>query len=385
MLISITLKNVNAIEESTIDFSKGSYKFMPENVMGEIVNPLAIYGHNGSGKTSVLRAMGQLIDMMLLPPDNIEPFIVNEFALLESVKKRKNQKDLLAGSIGSIELKFKNEDGDEYKYLIATTVAGFICKEELFKNNKMIFKFHFAIGVAYRDEKTLTKVHPSLVPLLRIYASNKLEDKDIMEAYTFISNFTFIDLPYKNTGNYVHSKTFFKKRQLDVLEEKSEEVKKLLIRYKHFPIYGIKKDTSKSPYTASSNRYYACLEDGDFKGEIDFHFLSSGMVNNSLLLSMVLSVPNNSVIFIDELEQALHPTAIQAFLSIVKEKKIQLLFTSHNTNTLQYLRPDQIYFAKWRKGISKYYKLSNIYPNIREVNNIEKMYLSELFEEYMND
>ena len=85
MLISITLTNVNAIEESTIDFSKGSYKFMPENVMGEIVNPLAIYGHNGSGKTSVLRAMGQLIDMMLLPPDNIEPFIVNEFALIPRV------------------------------------------------------------------------------------------------------------------------------------------------------------------------------------------------------------------------------------------------------------------------------------------------------------
>ena len=45
------------------------------------------------------------------------------------------------------------------------------------------------------------------------------------------------------------------------------------------------------------------------------------------------------------------------------------------------LRPDQIFFANWRNGFSNYKKLSDIYPNIREVNNIEKMYLSNVFDE----
>ena len=55
------------------------------------------------------------------------------------------------------------------------------------------------------------------------------------------------------------------------------------------------------------------------------------------------------------------------------------------TNILQYLRPDQIYFAKWNKGYSKLLRLSNIYPNIREVNNIEKMYLASVFDDAINN
>ena len=49
------------------------------------------------------------------------------------------------------------------------------------------------------------------------------------------------------------------------------------------------------------------------------------------------------------------------------------------------MRPDQVYFAKWAKGFSNYYRLSKIYPNIREINNIEKMYLSSTFDEEMKE
>lgn len=45
------------------------------------------------------------------------------------------------------------------------------------------------------------------------------------------------------------------------------------------------------------------------------------------------------------------------------------------------MRPDQIYFANWKNCSSSYSRLSRIYPNIREINNIEKMYLSSLFDE----
>ena len=105
------------------------------------------------------------------------------------------------------------------------------------------------------------------------------------------------------------------------------------------------------------------------------------MFKNSLLLSTVLSMPKNGVLIVDELENALHPVAILDFLNIIKEKNIQLIFSSHNTFILQHLRPDQIFFAYWKHGFSKYSKLSDIYPNIRQVNNIEKMYLSNLFDE----
>ena len=69
------------------------------------------------------------------------------------------------------------------------------------------------------------------------------------------------------------------------------------------------------------------------------------MFKNSLLLSTVLSMPKNGVLIVDELENALHPVAILDFLNIIKEKNIQLIFSSHNTFILQHLRPDQIFFA----------------------------------------
>ena len=64
---------------------------------------------------------------------------------------------------------------------------------------------------------------------------------------------------------------------------------------------------------------------------------------------------------------------------------MQLVFSSHNTFILQMLRPDQIYFAKWEKGFSSFSRLSKIYPNIREINNIEKMYLSSVFDNAINN
>jgi hypothetical protein len=51
---------------------------------------------------------------------------------------------------------------------------------------------------------------------------------------------------------------------------------------------------------------------------------------------------------------------------------------------MQEFRPDQIYFSRWKNGDSYYCRLSNIYDNIREINNIEKMYLSNTFEEAIN-
>ena len=46
MLKRIVIKNINSIKECEIDFNKGNYKFGNENILGDIVNPIAIYGHN---------------------------------------------------------------------------------------------------------------------------------------------------------------------------------------------------------------------------------------------------------------------------------------------------------------------------------------------------
>ena len=215
---------------------------------------------------------------------------------------------------------------------------------------------------------------------LRILASREIEDSDILSSYNYISNFTFVDLPLQSSRMpFVSSKLFSNISRFELMSQKSKEVRKLLKEYEEFPLYDIKKEDSDSLMGNNMQQYKVYMDDIPDVG-LPIEMMSEGMKNQSLLLSILTSLPNDSVLFVDELEQALHPSTIISFLNVVKKKNVQLLFSSHNTHILQHLRPDQIYFAKWEKGFSKYYRLSKIHPNIREINNIEKMYLSNTFD-----
>ena len=161
----------------------------------------------------------------------------------------------------------------------------------------------------------------------------------------------------------------------------SEEVKKMLKEYSDFPVYSIVKDNVALPNGLVSQQYNVVLEDGGFKGKLPYQMISLGMQSQSFLLSILLSMPRQSVLFIDEADIALHPSSIRGFFNVIREKGIQVIMSMHNTNAMQSLRPDQIFFSYWSKGFSTCRRLSKIYPNIREINNIEKMYLSSTFDE----
>ena len=77
MLEKIYIKNICSISETELSFIKGNYQYRSDNVLGNLVNPIAIYGHNGSGKTSFLEAIREFILIMFIPPSNLGPFVVN--------------------------------------------------------------------------------------------------------------------------------------------------------------------------------------------------------------------------------------------------------------------------------------------------------------------
>lgn len=376
MLTYIKVTNINSIDTCEIDFVKDKYKYLEENLIGNYVNPIALYGHNGSGKSSLLRSFSYLISLMTDPVDNLSQFIVNNFKFdkyISDLNKNKADKNDI---IGSIELHF-SIDGKQYIYYISTSAEKIIEKEFLRTNEDCIFDRDGA-SETYRESKSkLGELRSKLIPSLRYLASEKVNDNDIQNVYKFITSFTFVDLPMQMAGNFVKSKLFLNISRGDLLVKRSSEVKNILKDYDEFPLYEIVKIDNPDP--SIQNGYYVKYDDVD--GIMPFEMLSTGMLNQSTLLSILLSIPNNSVLFVDELEQALHPSAIISFLKVVKMKKIQLVFSSHNTHILQTLRPDQIYFANWKKGKSTLKRLSNIYPNIREINNIEKMYLSAVFDE----
>lgn len=375
MLEKIYIKNISSIGECVIDFKKNSYKYREENVVGDIVNPIALYGHNGSGKTAVLRAIQILITMLIRPVDQLRPFVVNNL-LFEEYGKTKNESLI----IGTISLWFKLND-NSYMYTIETSSKQLIINEVLECNKEKVFVRN-SEKFKYRNKESIIS-ESFLVPTLRKLANVEINDMTIQDVYRYLSSFSVIELPQINSVyGFVTSRVFEATSKFDLLVEKSSEVKEILRQYKEFPIYDIVKKGSTNNLNINPELQYSIvLESNDKKISLPYTMISSGMQNQSLLLSILMTVPSNSVVFIDELEQALHPSAIKSFLNVVRDKKVQLVFTSHNTYILQELRPDQIYFAKWVDGFSSYDRLSNIYPNIREINNIEKMYLSGVFDE----
>lgn len=374
MLNKLIIKNVCSIDECVIDFKKNKYSFYEDNVIGDCVNPVALYGHNGSGKSAVFKAVKTLIALQTTSVDFLFPFIVNQFELVK-YKKLKNENLL----IGSILLDF-DIGNQNYVYYLSTSRKNIIPLESLQKNGEFIFKYENGSIMYKEKEYPLDQNISKLVPALRILASREIEDSDILSSYNYISNFTFVDLPLQSSMMpFVSSKLFSNISRFELMSQKSKEVRELLKEYEEFPLYDIKKENSDSLMGNNMQQYKVYMDDIPDVG-LPIEMMSEGMKNQSLLLSILTSLPNDSVLFVDELEQALHPSTIISFLNVVKKKNVQLLFSSHNTHILQHLRPDQIYFAKWEKGFSKYYRLSKIHPNIREINNIEKMYLSNTFD-----
>ena len=385
MLTRVQISNINSIDFCDIDFQKGKYKYLDNMIyQDKLVNPIAFYGSNGSGKSSFLRTFLHFLRLLTFEPQKVSPFQANRFNVVKQIKelnaksKKRLTEDDIDKSLDSIESYVKmffEISTNEYEYYIATSLKGCITKEYLMVNNSLIFE-RVIDSYNYNDKEF--KIAESLYPSLRKIAVDNQEDEYITAAFSFLSNIGYIDA--------VNHRSYFRdaveRDYRDIIVEKSTLVKSILSQYHEFPTY----DFISKIDDEGKKEYQIKMETDDGYVTMPYNLMSSGMYSQSVLLSTLLSLPQNSILFVDEIEDALHPITILDFINVAQEKNIQLIFSSHNTYLLQKLRPDQIIFANWKNGFSTYKKLSDIYPNIREINNIEKMYFSNMFdEEIKND
>jgi len=380
MLTRVQISNINAIDYCDMNFQKGKYKYLENMVyQDKLVNPIAFYGSNGSGKSSFLKAILYLLRLMLFEPQKASPFVVNRLNVTKQLNKLHGtpERPLTEAeindsldSITSFVKLFFEINLDEYEYYIETSVKGCITKEYLSVNSKSIFVRDID---SYQYKQNETSLAESLYPSLRKLAVDNQEDKYITTAFSFLSGMGYIDAVKHNC----YFKDAVERDYRDIIVEKSAMVKDILSQYQEFPIYNF-----VSKLTDDGKKEYRVeLKTNEGAVSIPYQLMSSGMMSQSVLLSTLLSLPENGVLFVDEIEDALHPITILDFIKVAQERKIQLIFSSHNTYLLQKMRPDQIIFANWDNGYSTYKKLSDIYPNIREINNIEKMYFSNMFDE----
>lgn len=358
MITRIDISNVRSIGTASVLFEKAKYKYLETYTLNsEVANPIAVYGKNGSGKSSFVNAIYELLDLLISDKDRLSPFVFN-MSRLENQKKP-----------SSVRIHFKLSS-DSFVYSLSTTIQG-IAEESLHFNSEMIM-IRKGTSLTYGTSKT--RITAPLFPALRFLASDSIdENSPINRAFSFLSNIALVNA---NTHSYL-AKSFQNKSSYDMIVEKSNQIRSILKEYNSFPEYEVVSTIDKN----NNKQYFMKMYSGSHSFVLPFSFASQGMQDQSFILAILLSLPKNGVLLIDEIETALHPLTIMNFIDLVVKNNIQLVFTSHNTYVLSSLRPDNVLFAYWENGFSTYRRLSDIYPNIREVNNIEKMYLSSTFDE----
>ena len=376
MLTRVQIKNINAIDYCDIDFQKNKYKYLDNMIYRDkLVNPIAFYGSNGSGKSSFLKAITQVLHLMILEPKNFRPFMSHSLNLQKHLSQstespsKVNIEKTLDSFISFVRL-FLEIRGKEYEYYLETSMSGYITKEYLLANDCLVFN-RDTQTYFYREKST--DISKSLYPAIRKIVADNQGDESVFEVFSFLSNMGYIDA----SKHQYCFKEAVENNYLDLVVDRSAMVKNILSQYQEFPSYNFTSKLSDE----GTKKYYIQLDIDDGYLSLPYQFMSTGMFNQSVLLTALLSLPTNGILFVDEIEDALHPLTILDFIKVAQEKNIQLVFSSHNTYLLQKLRPDQIIFANWKSGYSTYKKLSDIYPNIREINNIEKMYFSSMFDE----
>ena len=329
-------------------------------------NPHAVFGANGSGKTILLRVLDKIQQMMNIPVDGYRPFIPYVPVQEHSISK--------------VNLSFLYENL-EYKYEIQSRYfdVSKIVSERLEVDKVLLERKDKKYSVSFSNKVIAEgEIEGELYSAIRKIGIEEYSDDSpldlLKKAFIYLSSITYIDVRGNVSGKITQNNSI---RSLMVKE--SVKVNKLLKKYKDFPVYNLKLNEEDD----SINKKLLFRREGTEVFLPEF-LMSNGMKSHSKILTTILSMKEGCLLVIDELERSLHPFVARQFIEELNENfNIHLIFASHNTNLLQSLRPDQIFFSKWseKKEQSVYDKLSDTYPSIREINNIEKMYYGGLLDD----
>jgi len=104
-----------------------------------------------------------------------------------------------------------------------------------------------------------------------------------------------------------------------------------------------------------------------------------------LAASWISALRAGAILFVDELQNGLHPKALLALLELFKNPKVnkknaQLVITSHDVTLLKYLERDEIWFTDKRlDGSTELFSLLEYKTQVREASAFDRQYLEGRF------
>ena len=339
-----------------------AYNFNPHLIKDGIVKNGIIYGDNGSGKTSLGKAVFDIVN------------------LIGANTSTDYSSAIYQGSINSpmdFEYFFKFEE-DNVVYSYSKDNRGQLVKEALYCNNTCIFN---------KDEKELF--------ISNEFAVDPAMKKQLMESANAVSIVKFIRSSYPLTKShcieklmdFVSSMLWFRcldERTYIGIDANMVNIEEYIIRHgciKEFEDFLLKESRQKFDFspTTQDHKILYCRIDNNIVPFISVR--STGTTSLELLFYWIcrMKEANIRLVFIDEFDAFYHFELSINVCNTLFREGFQVFMTSHNTMLLgnDFLRPDCGFFI--RNGKIDALCDCTDRGELRQGHNIEKMYRAGAF------
>jgi AAA15 family ATPase/GTPase len=386
-ITSLRIKNFFSIkDEVNLSFKASSYNIEhnPNRLFefnGEYYNKIiSFYGANASGKTTILKAIVVLANIINNEQsDNFPISFKNKFAHLNSnseieigiVIEIDNKLEELIYSLKFKSQKYNNIGiEDEILYLIENT------KRQTFFNrkDKKIKDIDKTIQTAIFNNLSETK---SLFQRFKDFDKSNVFEQ-IFELFVPIqlnSNISLYNTKFNADRGDEHNIASFLRDSTT-----REKLESFLLRF--FNSIGLDVQKIEAKFKEEDGKAIEFLglyifHEFDTKEPLEFDLESDG---TQMLMKILLDIFNvkifNSVLVIDEFDSILHPMLIPIINNLLIENDIQIIYSTHNIYNMQFLQNDEIFLiekdsehkttinpVKDNKEIKGYKNLLTLYEN----------------------
>lgn len=349
------------------DFEKTNYQMLLRtNVNGGILKGMMFVGPNASGKSNSILAIKILLDLLLGKND----------VSLESAMCLFSPNPTL-----SLKYTFQIDDA-EIEYGFTYQRIDKIITEKLCVNRQEVFSRNGSVASVFINEPVTHTDVPSKTLFLRdVYFNTKFRGNIILQKwYEFLSNSVYFDLYSKKPISYkdvdLSLKTYLDENGTDRINSFFEE-------YNFCQHVEYDKTSRGNIVTMEAPEKMIFFKRHGIDEPIPYQLESLGNITLiNMLPAFFYCIENNGMLILDEFSSGFHNDLEELLVRYFMKNadRSQLIFVTHSTNLLtnSLMRPDQIYSVDFDNDGSRIKKFSSEKP--REAQNLEKMYLSGVFD-----
>lgn len=377
MLSKMSLTNFKSFKNKTeIDFKRTNYKFLADtNITSNgVLKGTMFVGANASGKSNIILAIKLLLDLLF------EEREINSGLFLCLFSEERDF---------SIDYHFVINEKN-IKYRISHNPLNSILCEKLYLEDKLLIERMGLVAKSYiNEEKGITfdekDIDEDTLFLRTLYFNTKFAGNDELKMwFEFLQNSVYINA-------FDSSIVAYGKEEIGLSHylksHGTNDINDFFIKYNFNQTvnYTDEEENDKIRFFSENNEKKLVFFRR--KGiEVPIPFNEESLGNKTLLniLPAFLNVINkNGMLLVDEFSSGFHNELEELLIKyfMASSDLSQILFVSHSTNLLStsILRPDQIYSVNFDGAEGSWIKrFSDEQPRMAQ--NIEKMYLSGVFE-----